>query len=228
MGVTPLSRGRRRRGGKFGLFIWTLLLAAAVPAAHADYNRLDLERRERSVSLYHGHGVDEDLLELPRALLNGSVEWDESYFTGIGYLHGTRTPRLLEGLLSRMFLSGASTGVELVAVKHRGLQDNVEADLAYAIHTPYAAFGPLRLRFGFSVGLSYAFGTPSYEDGPKDDPEKRYRFQNYNAYELEWGWRRFPRVSLVTRVHHRSGIYGVIAPRRVGSNYLVAGLKIRW
>jgi hypothetical protein len=84
------------------------------------------------------------------------------------------------------------------------------------------------LRAGFSIGASYAFGTPSYEDGPKSDPDKRYRFQNYNAYEIEWGVKRFPAVSLVTRLHHRSGAYGLIAPRRVGSNFVTAGVRWEW
>ncbi|HEX7036739.1 MAG TPA: hypothetical protein VF210_13250 [Pseudomonadales bacterium] len=198
----------------------TLLLLTAIPAAHAEQ-----AVSRHSLTLYHGHGVDEDLLELPGDLVRGSVEWDESYFTALGYRYGTITPRPLARLFDWVHMGDATTGIELVAVKHRGLQSNWEADFAYAIRSPYAALGPVCVRFGFSLGVSYAFGTPSYEDGPVDDPEERYRFQNYNAYELEWGLSRFPRVSLVTRVHHRSGVYGLIAPRRVGSNFISLGLR---
>lgn len=211
------------------LTITTSLAAAGmITAAHGERRYFEAEREASSVSIYHGQGVDEDLLDLPGVLFGGSVEWDDSYFFALGYQHGTRTPKLISVPLEWMHLDPVTTAVEVLAVKHRGLQSNFEADVAYAIHSPFAQLGPLRVRFGFSVGLSYAFGTPSYEDGSVDDPEKRYHFQNYNAYELEWGSWRYPRFSLVTRVHHRSGIYGLIAPRRVGSNFLTAGLRLSW
>jgi hypothetical protein len=43
---------------------------------------------------------------------------------------------------------------------------------------------PIAARFGLGIGLSYALGTPSYEDGPSDDPARRYKLQNFNNYEL--------------------------------------------
>jgi len=44
--------------------------------------------------------------------------------------------------------------------------------------------------------------------------------------ELEWRLRGVEHLSFVTRTHHSSGVYGVIAPRNVASNFLVAG--VRW
>lgn len=227
MGGTPVLRGMRGRHGGGRLPLAVLLLIAPLSAAYGEAHDL-LDNATGSLSLYEGQGVDEDLRELPGHLASGSVEWDDSYFTGLGYLHRTETPNWLSRMLGWISLERPTTGVELVAVQHRGLQENFEANLAYAIHTPYAALGPVRVRFGMSVGLSYAFGNPSYEDGPKDDPEERYRFQNYNAYELEWGLWKYPRVSLVTRIHHRSGAYGLVAPRRVGSNFLAAAVRVKW
>jgi hypothetical protein len=32
----------------------------------------------------------------------------------------------------------------------------------------------------------------------------------------------------VTRIHHRSGVYGLIAPSGVGSNFVVAGLRYKF
>jgi hypothetical protein len=76
--------------------------------------------------------------------------------------------------------------------------------------------------------LSYAFGTPVYEDGPKNEPDRHYRLQMLALFEVEWRLRDVENVSLVTRIHHRSGVYGLIAPRHVGSNFLAAGLRFQF
>ena len=36
------------------------------------------------------------------------------------------------------------------------------------------------------------------------------------------------RLSVVTRIHHRSGAYGLFAPRGSGSNFLAVGLRLHW
>ncbi len=177
-----------------------------------------------ALTLYAGQGVDADLLEVPGRLLQGDLDYEGSYFSAVGYGMPLPPPRVLKSLLGWL-VDEPYTGMEFISVKHWGLQNNWEADLAYVIGTPAAEIGPLRVRFNFALGLSYAFGTPSYEDGPIDDPDRRYRFQNYNAYELVWGLVDLPRVHLVTRIHHRSGIYGLIAPRHVGSNFVTLGLR---
>ena len=63
------------------------------------------------------------------------------------------------------------------------------------------------------------------EDGPADDPSRRYPTQVLILLEAEWSWDSLPQVALVTRVHHRSGAYGTIAPSGVGSNFVAAGLR---
>lgn len=85
----------------------------------------------------------------------------------------------------------------MIGVQHRGRQTNSELDVAFQLRSGYAHLGPARVRAGISLGLSYAFGTPSYEDGPVGDPARRYRLQNYNAFELEAGLAQFARTSLV-------------------------------
>ena len=205
-----------------------LLLAVCCGPVHAQEAAGSAGQTTSNLTVYTAQGVDSDLLDFPGDLFSGSLDSESSYFTGIGYQHGTATPGWLANAFGWMNVEGITTAVELVAVQHRGLQDNFEANLAYAIRSPYARLGPLTLRAGFSIGASYAFGTPSYEDGSTNNPDKRYRFQNYNAYELEWGLWRYPGVSLVTRLHHRSGMYGLIAPRRVGSNFVAAGIRVQW
>jgi hypothetical protein len=116
----------------------------------------------------------------------------------------------------------------MVLVQHRGLQTNAEIGGAYMLRTPDLEIGPLGVNFGTGAGLSYALGTPSYEDGPKDDPARRYPLQLLVLLELEWRIRDLERFSVVTRVHYRSGMYGLIAPRNVGSNFLVGGIRYKF
>jgi hypothetical protein len=178
-----------------------------------------------AVTIYQGQGVDTNLLELVPDIVTGDLEFDDTYFTGVGYFHPLPTPCVLDHVFGFLRVPNTRTGLEGIVVKHYGLQDNWEADLAYSLRFAELKIRKLTIRFGVGFGLSYAFGTPSYEDGPDDNPSKRYRFQNYDAYEIEWGIDSVPRIGLVTRIHHRSGIYGLVAPRHVGSNFLTLGLR---
>lgn len=184
-----------------------------------------LDRPFDSISIYAGQGGDHNLRELPGHILKGDIDWDKAYFTSIGL--GKTLGKLGESMksLKGTPLSGIANGYELVLVQHRGLQSNEEAGAAYTLRTPDVRLGPLGVNFGVGMGLSYAFGTPSYEDGPKDDPDRRYRLQLLALFELEWRIRSEENFSFVTRVHHRSGTYGVIAPSHVGSNFMAAGVR---
>jgi hypothetical protein len=221
------SSGTSRRFARFDFkhalsFSAAILLMLATAAAHAE------PANGSHVTFYPGQGVKTNLVRLPGRLLDGSLDYRETYFTGIGYRLRTRTPRLLDGTFGLIGMHGVSTGLEIIGVKHMGLQENFEASLSYTLKTPQATIGPIRARFGFSAGASHAFGKPWFENGPQDDPGKRYQTLVYLAHELEWGMRNYEQVSLVTRVHHRSGAFGVVAPRGVGSNFLTAGIRVHW
>jgi hypothetical protein len=192
-----------------------LCLAAGTAAAQPVY-----EPRWEG-TLYYGRGTDSNLRELPRQIFNADLPWEDTYFGGIGLARVTRPPELIAGLLG----DRASTGVELVLNKHHGLQDIWELGVLALLRTPFGELGALRARAGVGIGLSYAFGRPSYEDGSADEPNRRWRLQNFNAFEVELGLAGAPHTTLVARVHHRSGLYGVIAPRRVGSNFIALGLR---
>lgn len=179
-------------------------------------------------TLYSGQGVDANLPGLPKQIVRREIQWEKSYFTGVGYAQPVRVPEWLTLPFGALGVSSLTGVVEFIGVQHRGLQTNAEANIAFVLRTGYGTLGPVRVRMGAGIGLSYAFGTPSYEDGPKNDPAKRYRFQNFNAIELDTGLVRFPDTSLVMRVHHRSGFYGLIAPRNVGSNFLTLAIRQRF
>jgi hypothetical protein len=202
-----------------GAMVWLLGSVIACAAAYAGLTQTP------AVTLYQGQGVDSNLVDVFPKLFKGDLRYENAYFTALGYYHPLKTPRGLQWIFDVLHVPGTDTGVELIAAKHRGLQRNWEADAAYALRFSRLHVSMLSVRFGVDLGLSYSLGRPSYEDGPINDPDRRYRFQHYGAYELAWGLAPAPRVSLVTRIHHRSGIYGVIAPRRVGSNFMTIGLR---
>jgi hypothetical protein len=182
----------------------------------------------QSMTLYLGQGVDSDLTPLPSRLLRNELIYDESYFAAVGWIRRGTTPDWLARGGQALLGVSPESGSELILVKHWGLQSNGEINLAWRIGTPPAHLGLLALQANFAIGLSWAMGTPSYEDGSLADPERRYRLQNYNAYEIAWWHREHPRWQLATRIHHRSGIYGLIAPRRVGSNFMTVGVRYRY
>lgn len=117
---------------------------------------------------------------------------------------------------------------ELLMLKHHGLQHNAELGAAYLLRTPDLQLGALGVNVAVGSGLSYAVGRPTYEDGPKDDLERRYRLQHLLLFELEWKLRNVDALTFATRIHHRSGVFGLIAPPLVGSNFITVGLRYRF
>lgn len=178
-----------------------------------------------SATLYNGQGVDLNLLQVPEAIFTGDWKEEPSYFTGIG-LGKTRNTlgNSFPGLQSGPF-GNVKHGYEVIYLQHRGRQTNAELGAQYWLRTPDLELGPVGVNFAAGAGLSHAFGTPTYEDGPEDDPSKRYRTQLLATFEFEWKVLSFPNLSLTTRLHHRSGVYGLVAPRRVGSNFGVIGVR---
>ncbi|MDB5753201.1 MAG: hypothetical protein JWP65_3622 [Ramlibacter sp.] len=201
----------------------TLLSAAAALPAQARSPRSDTVFD--TITLYGGRGADHNLRELPRAVPSAEVDWDRTYFTGLGL--SKQLGQLGDGitLLRDTPLGALGYGYEGIVVKHRGLQDNMEAGAVGKLMTPWLFVGPVGVNAALGVGMSHAFGKPSYEDGPASDPQRRYRTQLLLTFDLEWKIRGADDFSVVTRVHHRSGAYGLVAPRRVGSNFLALGLR---
>ena len=180
---------------------------------------------ETFLELATGHGADHNLQELPGKLLSGSIDWDETRYVGV--YAGKRFSRLGEAfpVFKNTPLRNVRHGFTLTMLKHSGLQDNLEAAAAYTLTTPPVRLGFVATDLSVGAGLSYAFSRPAYEDGPLDAPERRYRGQFYLLIENEWLLPKHEQWRLVFRVHHRSGVYGVIAPRNVGSNVLGMGIR---
>jgi hypothetical protein len=205
-----------------------LLLAAATGTAAAQTASEPSGHLFDSVGLYAGQGVDLNLRELPGAVVQGELKRESSYFVGLGLGKVLGTLGGGVAALRGTLVENVRHGYEVVFVQHHGLQDTFELGAAYLLRSPDLALGHLRVNVAGGPGLSHAFGTPSYEDGPADDPSRRYPTQLLILVEAEWSWDSLPQMALVTRVHHRSGAYGTIAPSGVGSNFVATGLRYRF
>ena len=72
--------------------------------------------QRQSLALYAAQGVDSDLLEFVPKLVTGRLEWDPTYFAGVGYRRIYPNPGLLQQVFDAVGLPGLQNGVELVAV----------------------------------------------------------------------------------------------------------------
>ena len=163
--------------------------------------------------------MNSNLINIVPDLASGRLDLEGAYLTALAW----RIPTPVPGLLRKVGISG--TGVELIGVKHSGLETNWEVDAAYMVRFHVLSFFNSSLYGGAGLGFSYAFSRPGYEDGPEGNPDRRYRFQNFDAFELEWKYTPLENYAAVIRIHHRSGMYGLIAPRRVGSNFICLGIR---
>ncbi len=205
------------------LSAWLLGPALSVQAAQTDDVRLF-----DSVTVYGGQGVDHNLRQIPEMILGSNIDWDKTYFAGVGL---TKTGPKLGRSVDRLQATSMAEliqGFELLMLMHHGLQRNAELGAAYLLRTPDLRMGLLGVNLAAGTGLSYATGKPTYEDGPRDDLERRYRLQLLLLFELEWRLRNVDRLTLATRIHHRSGVFGLIAPAHVGSNFITMGLRYRF
>jgi hypothetical protein len=74
-------------------------------------------------------------------------------------------------------------------------------------------------------GVSYATDVPPLERASTSNQGAR-RLLNYILVETTFAPPRARNWSLVTRVHHRSGVYGVFGDVRGGSNIVAVGIKV--
>ncbi len=78
----------------------------------------------------------------------------------------------------------------------------------------------IRTSFAFGSGLSSYTEISRLEQTEEDDAQ---RLLGYLAFELTFGLPQLPRWDLLLRIHHRSGMKGLIGEG--SSNFLAAGLK---
>jgi hypothetical protein len=177
------------------------LTLAAAPAAAAE--------NDWFVALLGGRYSGSRLLELPLR-----VDLEDSYTLGVS--------------VSKQFAEWGRHlrwEGELQAIKHFGEQDHVE--FSGSINLRWVAFPwnrYLATTFAFGGGLSLATEVPELD---RRDPLNRDATALLHYLLLEATF-ALPgsRWSVVTRIHHRSGVFGLFS--HSGSNVLAAGLRYRF
>ena len=81
----------------------------------------------------------------------------------------------------------------------------------------------IKTSFAVGEGLSLATETSAYEE--KYHGEKTNQSLNYLMIEFDFALPHDPRWSLVTRIHHRSGVYGLFNGVEGASNALGLGIR---
>ncbi|MCB1309403.1 MAG: hypothetical protein KDK30_14530 [Leptospiraceae bacterium] len=118
-------------------------------------------------------------------------------------------------------------------VRHSGRQKHLEFN-AVLIARWGDPFQGMPFSLGFGEGVSLATRNPDMENQRRTllhanvhEEEDSRNFLNYLLVELEFGLGDFEahRTRAFLRVHHRSGIYGLLCPPTCGSNFVSYGLR---
>lgn len=217
-----MRKARRRGQGQPPRSPWRPLVVAAAMMGEPAFAQAN-ERRWHATG-YVSRWVNTDLLEVPQRAATGNLRFSDTNFVG-GGLSRVIVPSFTVLLpFTDIAFSGNRIEVEGQLLRHFGGQQHWETTLALMFRTgqiPLA--GGLSVNFAVGEGLSYASERPRFEGAVDVRPT---RFLNYLAFEAEFAHASVPGVSLVARLHHRSGIFGLIAPQKSGSNFIGAGLRI--
>jgi hypothetical protein len=210
---------RRLRLPALASLAFCLLLS--LPAAAQEVR----ERRWHG-TLYVGQWISSRLLDVPRRLGAGDVETEDAYYAS-AIASRVLVPDLRTDIAwLAPIIDGSSLELEAQLGWHLRLQRHGEATLSLAWRSRdlVLPLGGLRVNVAAAEGLSYALSRPAFE-GVVNEVRPR-QFLNYLAFEFEVSHPAMPGVALVPRLHHRSGIFGLIAPQGSGSNFLGVGLRI--
>lgn len=197
-------------------FLALSLLNGAAAAQNAE--------RTWHLTTYGSQWVNADLLEIPERSLTGRLTSESAYFVGVG-LSRVIVPSFAIPLPGTEFaFRGNRIELEGQVLRHFGNQDHWEGTIALMFRTgQIPLFSGLSVNLAFGEGFSYASERPRLEGSFRVEPS---RFLNYLAFEAEFSHSSLPGVYFVPRIHHRSGIFGVIAERESGSNFIGAGIRV--
>lgn len=192
------------------MLFFTAVLAVSPGRAHDDY--------PWAVTLFSGaytnRTVGVALFNIP-----GSLERN--------YMHGMAVSRNLTSFWNDWL----SVEAEGMLAHHHGrhkegrqsYQEYVAALFLRYNHFPWNDY--LNTSIAIGEGLSWASRAPKREEQVRGDSQ---RLLNYLAFELELALPRYPRFSLVYRLHHRSGIFGLFGGVKGASDYYLIGLRYRF
>jgi hypothetical protein len=140
------------------------------------------------------------------------------------YIHGIALSREL-----RRTKTHFSWELEGMFAKHHGKHktgyQNYE-EFVLAIFLRYHTFPwdhIIDTSFAIGEGLSLTSKTPERES-QRDDSESQ-PLLNYLAIELAFRIPKYPKASMVYRIHHRSGVFGLFGGVKGASDFYMLGLR---
>ncbi len=109
-------------------------------------------------------------------------------------------------------------------LRHYGKQELWEYNGLFMIRFhPFLLDSTVNIEFAAGEGLSYASELPVIEQD--QHPDAASRFLNYLVFEIAVTLPQYREWTLATRIHHRSGVFGLFNGTRGGSNFLALGLR---
>lgn len=179
-----------------------------------------------SIGLLAGQALNANLVDLLPQAVRGDLDFADARVGGLVIRRDLTPPGLLSDWGAAHQVP-VSTSLELSLLKSSGLATNTELALDWRpAFTPWQ-WSAVSLEFAWGLGLSQTSGRP-WSDYTDPDKPQGYRTLFHMAPEVALRFSGLPDTSLALRVHHRSGLYGVFAPRRVGANHLALVLMQRF
>lgn len=203
--------------------VWAQTAAAPVAEEVLSVAR---PREALSVAAYGAVWTNSRFLTFPYNAVTGNLTFERAYAAGAIAAMPVKTFSVgVPGLPYRF--DGVTLEVETTLLRHFGGQRHSEAAGALVLRSgEFRLPGNLSMNVAFGNGLSYAFEDAALEIGKTGRTGvETYRLQYHMSVETAFSSIAFPNASLFVRLHHRSGVYGVISPRRSGSNLLGGGLR---
>lgn len=205
--------------------VFGLALGLACASAQAE-DLLGARDRDWIVALDAAVWTESQLPLLPYNIVTGNLKFRDAQLVQLGVskvlINDFSIP-----LPGGYALNGNSLELQVIGTQHLGLQDHQEAAAALALRSgEIPLWGGASVNLAWADGLSYAFESPKLEKGPGGVAGVGSRhLQHYIGLESEWTLTPGARWHITTMLHHRSGIYGLISPRKTGSNYLGMGFN---
>ncbi|NBD96326.1 MAG: hypothetical protein GVY11_07625 [Gammaproteobacteria bacterium] len=190
-----------------GLFVIPLLGASGAAGA-SEPGRFHL-------GVYGGKAAEDRLLEIVTRYNTGFID-SRLIALAPSWIHG-------EGKNIRREIEGQ-------IVRHWGLQDHWEFNLAYVLrwmNFPWDRY--VDTRFAVGGGVSWATEVPFIEPRAKElGREESTRLLGYLLVEWEFAPPRDSQWSGFIRLHHRSGAKGIFDDVNGGSNFVTLGMRYRF
>jgi hypothetical protein len=144
----------------------------------------------------------------------GGIDFEESYLLAVAL---ARTIAQYGDL--------ASLEVEGQIVRHFDIQEHWELNALIAARWEKFYWDEyIDTSLAFGIGPSYATRRPETEQAGREETD---HLLTYLMVELELGLPSHPNTSFITRIHHRSCAFGVVAEDG-SSNALAFGIKHRF